>query len=37
LKRDQFAEWNYELNRETEATAGELFLARWNQSTGKPD
>lgn len=37
LKRDQFAEWNYELNRETEATAGELFLARWSQSSGKPD
>ena len=33
LKRDQFEEWNYELNRETEANAGELFLARWSQSS----
>jgi hypothetical protein len=29
LKEEQFAEWNHELNREIEATAGELYLARW--------
>jgi hypothetical protein len=29
LKQERMEEWNYEVNRETEATAGELFLTRW--------
>lgn len=37
LKREQFEDWNHELNREIEATAGELFLARWSPASRKPD
>jgi hypothetical protein len=31
LKERQFAEWDYEMKRELENTAGELFLARWSR------
>ncbi len=34
LKESRFEEWKYELNREIEATAGELFLARWKGREG---
>lgn len=37
LRKEQFEEWNYAANRETEATAGELYLARWHPSTDKRD
>ena len=30
LKARQFEDWEYELKREIENTAGELFLARWS-------
>ena len=33
LRERQFEEWNYELKREIENTAGELFLARWTPSS----
>jgi hypothetical protein len=33
LKQQNFEEWSYELNREIENTAGELFLANQRRST----
>jgi hypothetical protein len=35
LKKEQYEEWQYEQNRQIEASAGELYLARWN-SESKP-
>jgi flagellar export protein FliJ len=35
LKEAGFEEWKYELNREIENTAGELFLARWASRSGE--
>ncbi len=35
LKEAGFEEWKYELNREIEAQAGELFLARWARKKGQ--
>lgn len=35
LRKEQYEEWNYATNREIEATAGELYLARWNSRTEK--
>ena len=35
LKQTQFEDWQYELNREIESTAGELFLAGWCRAAGR--
>jgi flagellar export protein FliJ len=36
LRETQREEWAYELNREIEAAATELFLGRWKPDYGKP-